>query len=105
MLVLIKGICTKTLSNVIYTIQMSVQKGCQAYLTNVVDLSKMTLKIEKTNVLQEFVDVYLEELLGLPLYRKVQFTIDLVPGTPAISKTLYRTAFAKLKEQLLELLD
>jgi hypothetical protein len=57
-------------------------------------------------VVQEFVDVFPDELLGMPLERDVEFTIDLVPGTKPITKNAYRLAapeLAELKKQLEEL--
>jgi hypothetical protein len=57
---------------------------------------------------RDFVDVFLEELPGLPPDREIEFTIDLLPGTGPISKAPYRMApleLKELKEQLQELLD
>ena len=38
-------------------------------------------------VLQEFRDVFLDEILGLPPKRDIDFTIELVPGAVPVSKT------------------
>ena len=38
----------------------------------------------------EYEDVFSDELLGLPLYRDVDFTIELHPGTSLISMTPHR---------------
>ena len=59
-------------------------------------------------VVREFLDVFLEALLGLPSEREVEFSIEQVPGTAPISKAPYRMAPAELQElkkQLHELLD
>jgi hypothetical protein len=56
----------------------------------------------------EYPDVFPEELPGMPLDRKIEFVIELVPDTAPIFKRPYRIAsnqLAKLKEQLQELLD
>jgi hypothetical protein len=56
----------------------------------------------------EFLDVFPKELLGMPLDYKIEFVIELVPGTAPIFKKPYRMAanqLAELKEQLQELLD
>ena len=58
--------------------------------------------------MREFLDVFLEDLSGLPPDRKTEFSIDLLPGSSPVSKALYRMAPAELrelKEQLQELLD
>jgi hypothetical protein len=54
------------------------------------------------------VDVFPEELLGIPPDREIEFTIDLLPNTAPISKAPYRMApleLKELKDQLQELLD
>ena len=56
----------------------------------------------------EFLDVFLDELLGLPPDRDVEFKIELVPGTAPNSRRPYRmppNELAELKIQLQELLD
>jgi predicted aspartyl protease len=57
-------------------------------------------------VVREFLDVFPEELLGMPPDREVEFVIDLLPGTTPISKRPYRMSVEELKElkkQLTEL--
>ena len=49
-------------------------------------------------VVSEFVDVFPDELPGLPPHREVEFGIDLVPGATPISKAPYRLSSAELKE-------
>jgi len=59
-------------------------------------------------VVCEFSDVFPEELLGLPPDRKVEFAIELIPGTTPTSRRPYRmppNELAELKTQLKELLD
>jgi hypothetical protein len=56
----------------------------------------------------EFLDVFPEELPGMPPDHEIEFVIELVPGTAPIFKGPYRMAanqLAELKEQLQELLD
>ncbi|XP_071901093.1 uncharacterized protein [Coffea arabica] len=63
------------------------------------------VKLEDVPVVQEFPDVFPEELKTLPPEREVEFKIDLVPGTAPISKTPYRMAPAELKELKIQLQD
>ena len=59
-------------------------------------------------IVREFSDEFLEELLGIPLEREVDLSIEILPGTTPISKGPYRMAPIELKElkiQLQELLD
>jgi hypothetical protein len=56
----------------------------------------------------KYLDVFLEELLGMPPDREIEFVNELVPGTAPIFKRPYRMAtnqLAEHKEQLQELLD
>ena len=59
-------------------------------------------------VVCEFLDVFPEELPGLPPDREVEFSIELEPGTAPISQRPYRMApkeMAEMKKQLEELLE
>ena len=59
-------------------------------------------------MVQDFLNVFPEDLIELPPNRGVEFTIKMVPGTVPISKAPYKMALVELKElkeQLQELLD
>ena len=84
------------------------RQGCPGFVVSVLDTSGTDIKIETILVVNEFMDVFLEDLSGLPPDRDVEFAIDLLPGTAPISKAPYRMAPAEMKElktQLQELLD
>ena len=73
-----------------------------------VNLKKDKIKIEDIPVLNEFTDVFSEEIPGLPPRRELDFTIELVPGAVPSSKALYRMNILELNElksQLKELID
>jgi hypothetical protein len=53
---------------------------------------------EAINVVSEFLDVFPEELPGMPPERKVEFAIELIPGTTPISKRDYRVSGPELVE-------
>jgi hypothetical protein len=62
--------------------------------------------LEDIRVVQEYPDVFLEELSGMPLDRDIEFVIELLLGTPPISKRPYRmpvNELAELKKQIAEL--
>ena len=64
--------------------------------------------LEEYQVLQEFKDVFPDEILGLPPNRDIDFTIELMPGGALVSKTPYRMStleMLELKIQLQELLE
>jgi hypothetical protein len=59
-------------------------------------------------VVNEFPDVFLKELPGMPHDRDIEFVIELKPSTRPIYKTPYRMAtpeLAELKEHIKELLE
>jgi hypothetical protein len=49
-------------------------------------------------VVQEYLDVFPEELLGMSPDRDIEFIIDLLLGTPPISKRPYRMPVNELVE-------
>jgi hypothetical protein len=64
--------------------------------------------IEDIRIVSEFPDVFPEELPGMPLERKVEFAIELIPGTAPISNRAYRVSkpeLVELKKQIDELLE
>jgi hypothetical protein len=64
--------------------------------------------LEVIRVASEFLDVFPEELPGMPPERKVEFAIELIPGTAPISKRAYRVSgpyLVELKKQIDELLE
>ncbi len=57
-------------------------------------------------IVDQYPDVFLEELLGMPPDRDIEFMIELLPGTPPISKRPYRmpvNELVELKKQIAEL--
>jgi hypothetical protein len=64
--------------------------------------------LEIIKVVSEFPDVFPEDLPGMPPERKVEFAIELFPGTAPISKRAYRVSgpeLVELKKQIDELLE
>jgi hypothetical protein len=62
--------------------------------------------LKDIRVVQEYLDVFLEELPGMPPDRDIEFLIELLPGTPPISKRPYRmpvNELVELKKQIAEL--
>jgi hypothetical protein len=69
---------------------------------------KETNLIEDIRIVLEFLDVFPEELRVMPPERKVEFAIELIPGTAPISKRAYRVSgpeLVELKKQIDELLE
>ena len=110
----VKGIPRKTTERQISALQLkrAVRKGCKAYAVTITDeeskIKTNKLKVEDILVLKEYVDVFPEEIMGLPLKRELDFTIELVPGVVPSSKAPYKMNILELNElksQLKELID
>ena len=56
------------------------------------------MKLENVSVVNEFPDVFPDELKSMPPEREIEFNIDLMPGIVLIAKTPYRMAPAELKK-------
>jgi hypothetical protein len=54
--------------------------------------SKEPDSLEIIKVMFEFLDVFLEDLPGMPPERKVEFDIELLPGTAPITKRAYKVS-------------
>ena len=66
-------------------------KGCRLYAAHALEAAENEAPIlEEYHVLQEFRDVFPDEIIGLPPKRDIDFTIELVPRSTPVSKTPYR---------------
>ncbi|GJV55859.1 hypothetical protein Tco_1456864 [Tanacetum coccineum] len=65
-------------------------------------------RLEDVPIVQDYPEVFPEDLLGLPPTRQVDFQIELVPGAASVARAPYRLAPSEMKElskQLKELSD
>ncbi|GKG24277.1 hypothetical protein Tco_0392313, partial [Tanacetum coccineum] len=77
-------------------------KGCPVFLANVntketKDKSEKK-RLEDIPIVQDFPNVFPEDLSGLPLTRQVEFQIDLMPGAAPVAQAPYRLAPSEIKE-------
>jgi hypothetical protein len=64
--------------------------------------------MEDIQIVNEYPNVFPDELLGMPPERDIEFIIELLPGTTPIAKRSYRMGvneLVELKKQIRELLD
>jgi hypothetical protein len=62
--------------------------------------------LDEIRIVREYPDVFSEQLPGMPPNRDIEFIIELLPGTPPISKRSYRmpmNELVELKKQIAEL--
>ncbi|GJR40220.1 putative reverse transcriptase domain-containing protein [Tanacetum coccineum] len=65
-------------------------------------------RLEDVPIVQDFLEVFLEDLSGIPPTRQVEFQIDLKPGAAPVARSPYRLAPSEMKElsdQVKELSD
>ncbi|TYK22326.1 putative DNA/RNA polymerases superfamily protein [Cucumis melo var. makuwa] len=79
------------------------RKGCTSFLAHVVVLQREKLKSEDVPVVKEFLEVFPDDLSGLPHNREIEFIIELLPGIEPISQAPYRMAPSELKELKIDL--
>ena len=102
-----RKILSTSLISVLQTNKM-LRKACQGYLVYEIESGNSEMQLTEVPVVNEFFDIFPEDLLGLPPDREIEFEIELAPGTEPISIALYRMAPAELKElkvQMEELLS
>jgi len=87
--------------------RICVEVAVQAPPTTTVN--QMTDEVREENqVVDDFPDVFPDELLGMPPDRDIEFLIELLPGTAPIAKRPYRMGvneLEELKKQIKELLE
>ncbi|GJS19070.1 putative reverse transcriptase domain-containing protein [Tanacetum coccineum] len=96
--------CTKT--------QKYLLEGCPIFLAQVtMKRAEDKLKekqLEEVPIVQDFPEVFPEDLPGIPPTHQVEFQIDLIPGAALVARAPYQLAPSKMKElldQLKELSD
>jgi hypothetical protein len=61
--------------------------------------------LDEIRVVQEYPDVFLKDLPSMPPDYDIEFIIDLLPGTPPISKRPYRMAVNELVELMKQIAE
>nr|GFC88151.1 putative reverse transcriptase domain-containing protein [Tanacetum cinerariifolium] len=62
-------------------------------------------RLEDVPIVREFLEVFQEDLPGLPPTRQVEFQIDLVPGIAPVARAPYRLAPVEMPELSTQLQD
>jgi hypothetical protein len=60
-------------------------------------------KLEDIHVVREFLDVFLDDLPGVPPKRVIEFKIEVQPGTAPIAKAPYKMSPVEMKELKIQL--
>ncbi|XP_074287850.1 uncharacterized protein LOC141613006 [Silene latifolia] len=74
------------------------RQGCKGYLCDIGNPSVSELVIANIPVVNEFSDVFPEEIPGMPPHREIEFPIELVPGScDVFSKIDLRSGYHQLR--------
>ncbi|GKA56193.1 putative reverse transcriptase domain-containing protein [Tanacetum coccineum] len=107
---IIRGDQSKTRLSLISCIKTEryISRGYQVFVAQVMEKKSDEKRLEDIPVVREFLEVFLEDLPGLPPIRQVEFQIDLIPGETPVARAPYRLAPSEMQElsdQLQELAD
>nr|GEU95021.1 reverse transcriptase domain-containing protein [Tanacetum cinerariifolium] len=101
--------CTLNLLNHLFNIDLMpielekyVKKGFPIFLEHIttkeVEDKSEKKRLEDVLIVRNFLEVFPEDLSGLPLTQPVEFQIDLVPGVAPVARAPYRLAPSEMKE-------
>ncbi|GJU39766.1 putative reverse transcriptase domain-containing protein [Tanacetum coccineum] len=85
-----------------------ISMGYQVFVAQVMETKSDEKRLENIPVVREFLEVFPEDLPGLPPICQVEFQIDLIPGAALVARVPYRLAPSEMQElldQLQELAD
>ncbi|GJU92346.1 putative reverse transcriptase domain-containing protein [Tanacetum coccineum] len=82
--------------------------GCQVFIAQVMEKKSDDKRLEDIPVVREFLEIFPEDLPGLPPVHQVEFQIELIIGATPAARAPYRLAPSEMQEplnQLQELAD
>ncbi|GJV20533.1 putative nucleotidyltransferase, ribonuclease H, partial [Tanacetum coccineum] len=85
-----------------------VERGCHLFSAHLTENKSKEKRLKDVPIISDFLEVFPEELSGLPLPRQVEFQIDLVPRAAPVACAPYRLVPSEMRElsvQLQELLE
>ncbi|GKC35425.1 putative reverse transcriptase domain-containing protein [Tanacetum coccineum] len=107
---IIRGDRSKTRLSLISYIKTEryISRRYQVFIAQVMEKKSEERRLEDIPVVREFLEVFPEDLPGLPPVRQVEFRIDLMSGAALVARAPYRLAPSEMQElsnQLQELAD
>ena len=74
-------------------------RGCRAFLATSISVPEApSQSAVDVPIVKDFLDVFPEDVSGMPPEREVEFSIELMPGKAPISKAPYRLAPTEMEE-------
>nr|GEY15462.1 putative reverse transcriptase domain-containing protein [Tanacetum cinerariifolium] len=84
-----------------YKVQEYMEKGCHVFLAHISatkeDDKSEGKQVKDVPIVQDFPEVFPEDLPGLPPARPVEFQIDLIPGAAHVARAPYRLAPSEME--------
>ena len=75
-----------------------ISKGCHYHILRVKDLGSKSPPLESVPIVKDFLEVFPDDLPGIPPEWEIDFVIDLLSDTQPISFPPYQMALTELKE-------
>nr|GFC84176.1 putative reverse transcriptase domain-containing protein [Tanacetum cinerariifolium] len=75
-----------------------IENGCEIFLAQVTKQESKLKRLEDVPVIQDFPEVFPEELPGLSPHRQVKLRIDLILGVAPVARAPNRLASSEMKE-------
>ncbi|GJZ44145.1 putative reverse transcriptase domain-containing protein [Tanacetum coccineum] len=89
--------CKLELGNSLFTIDL-IPLGHGRGTKTLMSTKAEELELSDIPIIRDFIDVFPEDLSGLPLQRQVEFCIDLIPRATPVAKSPYRLAPSEMQE-------
>ncbi|GKC67876.1 putative reverse transcriptase domain-containing protein [Tanacetum coccineum] len=70
----------------------------KVFVAQVMEKKSDEKRLEDIPIVKEFLEVFPEDLPGLPPVRQVEFQIDLIPGAAPVARSPYRLAPSEMQE-------
>ncbi|GKB72430.1 putative reverse transcriptase domain-containing protein [Tanacetum coccineum] len=74
------------------------ERGCHLFVGHVTEKELKEKRLEDVPIIRDFLEVFLDDLLGLLPPQQVEFKIELVPRAAPVVRAPYRLASSELKE-------
>ncbi|GJX42874.1 putative reverse transcriptase domain-containing protein [Tanacetum coccineum] len=106
------SVCDEKIVRIPFGNNILIVRGCHVFLAHVptkkAEDKSEEKRLEDVPIIQDFPEVFPEDLPGIPPIQQVEFQIDLIPGATHVARSPYLLAPSKMKElsdQLQELSD
>ncbi|GKF25132.1 putative reverse transcriptase domain-containing protein [Tanacetum coccineum] len=96
----VRGNCDESRLKVVSYIKARkyIERGCHLFVAHVTEKEPKEKRLEGVPIIRNFLEVFPDDLPGLPPPRQVEFRFELVPAAAPVACAPYRLASSELKE-------